>query len=197
MTRVRYALTQVEAPATEPLSREETKRHLSLAAADTDEDDLIDGMIKAARRQAESFLGRSLITQTWAMDLDRFPPGTIEVPRPPLQAVENIVYVDADGQTQTLPPAAYRVDENSAPGRLTPAYGTAWPATRPVSNAVTVTFTAGYGDTPDEVPDDVRAAMRLIVGRLYQYREDVVDGPVTRLPGGADTLLRPYRIWRG
>ncbi len=156
-----------------------------------------DGFVAGDFRQMPALAGRSLITQTWDMDLDRFPAWAIEVPRPRLLSVESIKHVDTDGVLRTLDASGYRVDAKREPGRITPAYGEVWPATRAVMNAVTVRFKAGYGDEAETVPADIRQALLLIVGRHYAHREDVRDGmPASELPLGAQHLLRPYMIPR-
>lgn len=193
--QLRYALTQVTPPAVEPVSPAEAKRHLRVEGAD--EDAMLGTLITAARRQAESYMGRALITQVWEMDLDRFPYGEIGLPRPPLQSLERLAYVAANGVVQTIEAAKYRVDAKREPGRVTPVHGATWPATRAVTNAVTVRFTAGYGGAASDVPEDIRQAILLIVGRLYAHREDVLTGPIaTRMPHGAESLMGPYRVVR-
>ena len=189
---MRYALTQVTGPAKEPLTLEETKQHLAVTLSSGDE--MIEHLIKAARRQAETYTARALITQVWELDLDRFPVWVIELPRPPLTSVESIAYIDSAGRTETLAAENYRVDRKSEPGRITPAYGRVWPTTRAVTTAVTVRFTAGYGAAGSRVPEDIRQAMLLLVGSFYEYREDIVVGETAvRLPRGAEALLNPYR----
>ena len=190
--QLRYALTQVTAPLTEPLELDDAKNHLGVDLSD--DDGMIERLTGVARRQAEAYLGRTLITQTWEQHLDRFPVWTIEVPRPPLRSVESLVYIDSAGTAQTLPKERYRVDAASEPGRITPAYGETWPATRAATNAVTVQFKAGYGDKAVDVPEDIRQALLLLVGSFYGHREDIVVGEtVARLPRGAEALLGPYR----
>src|SRR5690606_26519144 len=110
-----------------------------------------------------------ITTQTLELVLDAFPRTVINVPLPPLQTVDSIAYIDPDGQTQTLDPQTYDVD--AVGGRVAPAYGEAFPATRAVQNAVTVRFTAGY----TSVPEPIRAAMLLIIGDLYANREGQQD----------------------
>jgi Phage gp6-like head-tail connector protein len=59
---------------------------------------------------------------------------------------------------------------------------------------------ATAGDDPTIVTDDVRAAILLILGKLYGNREDVVVGTgrtVQKLPDGAQYLLQPYRVGLG
>ena len=193
---VRHALRLKTSPAKEPVSLAEAKLHLKIEATDTAEDDPIKRLITAARRRAEVSTGRALVTQTWTLALDGFPGGVIEVPRPPLSSVASITYIDPEGATQTLAADRYRVDAQREPGRLTPAWDESWPATRPVSNAVEVQFLAGYGD-PGKVPEDIRQALLLIVGRYYAHREDVqAGGTPVKMPLGAEHLLLPYRLVR-
>ena len=46
------------------------------------------------------------------------------------------------------------------------------------------------------VNEAIKAAVLLIVGRLYAQREDVVVGvSVAQLPNGAEWLLAPYRVY--
>tara|TARA_R110000868_G_scaffold29889_25_gene111156 strand:+ start:3717 stop:4304 length:588 start_codon:yes stop_codon:yes gene_type:complete len=192
--QMRYALTEATAPAAEPLSTAEAKAHLRVDVAD--DDDLIDRIIGAARRQAETFTGRALIGQTWDLDLDCFPGWTIDVPKPPLQSVSQIEYLDADGVSQVLSSSLYRVDARRQPGRITPAYGEVWPVTRGTTNAVTVRFVAGYGAAGSDVPEDIRQAMLLIVGDLYEHREETITGTIVgRIPRSASALLHPYKVY--
>ncbi len=193
--QLRYALTQVTAPLTEPLELDDAKNHLGVDL--TVDDGMIERLTGAARRQAESYLGRALITQTWDLHLDRFPVWTIDVPRPPLRSVDSLVYIDSAGTAQTLPKERYRVDAASEPGRITPGLWRDLARDPSRTNAVTVQFKAGYGDKAVDVPEDIRQALLLLVGSFYGHREDIVVGEtVARLPRGAEALLGPYRMVR-
>ena len=198
------SLTRITAPAAEPLTRGEVQDHLRLeredasltakerAAADT----LIDRLITAARRAVESYTGRALITQDWKLNLDRFPAGEIELPRPPLEQVTSLEYIEAGGTRRALAKTRYRVDTASEPGRAAPAYGENWPDARAGMNAVTVCFRAGYGSAGGDVPADIRQAMLLLIGGFYENRENDVSGQAAGLGRGAVALLGPYRIVR-
>jgi uncharacterized phiE125 gp8 family phage protein len=148
------ALSQVTAPALEPVTLAETKTHLRVD--DFSEDELIDSLRVAAREFVENFTSRKLITQTWDLKLDAFP---VRVPRVAVCAgdvghVDHLL--DTAGVSQTWSSANYTVDAPSGPfampGRITPAYGVVWPSTQNVINAVTVRFVVGYGATPWTVP---------------------------------------------
>lgn len=182
------------APTTEPLTVAEGRAHLRVD--DSSDNDTIDALITTTRERVEEELGRALITQTWTLTLDRFPHGPIELPRPPLQSVTSITYIDSDGASQTWGSSLYRVDTAAQPGRITPAYGESYPTTRDVTGAVTVTFVAGYGAAAADVPRPIRQAMLLLLGHAYAHREIVVAGTiVSPIPQSMDWLLDPYRVW--
>lgn len=185
------------APAVEPISTAEAK--LFLRVDHTTDDTLIASLIKAARRSCELFQNRVYITQTWKLYLDEFPEKEIRLPFSPVQSVSSVTYVDADGDTQTLSASTYQVDAKGvkpsiylAPDTLT------WPTTQTDKiNAVTVTFVAGYGAAGSDVPEHIRAAIQLVLGDLYQNRENTVIGNITNeLPNGAKHLLWQDRLYK-
>jgi uncharacterized phiE125 gp8 family phage protein len=70
-----------------------------------------------------------------------------------------------------------------------------WPATADRPDAVRVTMTAGYGG-PADVPAPLRAAILLMTGDLYRFRESVAVGAaVAELPVSTSVgaLIAPYR----
>lgn len=192
------ALKLATGPAIEPVSLDEAKLHLRIDHSE--EDTLIAGLIGAARRHIESaVLSRSLVTQTWELYLDRFPAKSIiKLPRPPLQSVESIKYTLEGGTEVTFDASNYIVDNVSEPGRIVLKRDASWPADvlEPV-NGVKVTFVAGYGDNPEDVPDPIKQAMLLLIGDLYENREEsiVIQGlTVQRLPFGVQSLLYDFRF---
>ena len=199
-------LQLVTAPSDEPLSLTQVKDHLHVTG--NADDDYLRALITAARLQAEASTHRALMTQTWDWFLDDFPSEDIFcVPRPPLQSITSITYLDAvAGATQTWATTEYDtdapatialIDEFAAPGRIALAFGVTYPATRTEINSVTVRFVAGYGADQD-VPAAIRQGMLLAIGSLYEHREDVVTGTgqlATALPmHTSKALWWPYRL---
>ena len=108
-----------------------------------------------------------------------------------------IRYYDTDDTEATFSSDSYFVDTKSEPGRVVLNYGESWPTTtlRP-ANGVCVTFVAGYGDDGSDLPQKVRNAMLLIIGHLYENREQVVTGVVpVYVPLGVDALLWQGRVF--
>lgn len=182
------------APTEEPVSIDEAKTHCRIE--NTEENGYVQGLIVAARQMVENYTNRALITQTWKAYFDRFPIGynPVDLPKAPVQSVTSITYVDSDGDTQTLASSEYTVDTDSEPGRFYLAYNKTWPSVRNVAKAVTVTFTAGYGDAED-VPDAIKQAMFLMIGHLYENREVLSPVKLEEVPMAFKALLSPYRIW--
>lgn len=191
------------APDVDVVSLDEMKAHIRQDGdLGTSEDDVIQTFIEAATRKLDGrdgLLGRCLITQAWTLTLDRFP-AEIAVPLPPCQSVDSITYFDDAGVSQTLSADTYQVAGIGAAegARIVPAYGKSWPSTRRMLEAVTVHFTAGYGDDPDDVPEPIRTAIKMHVAHLHENRESVLVGNgmmALELPQGASDLLMDYRVW--
>jgi len=181
----------------EPVSLPEVQAHLRISDdIAAREETLLRRLITAARQQVEDWEWRAHISQTWQWKLDAFPTGddpAFYVPRPRLISLPStgIQYVDTAGATQTVDAADYLVDAISEPGRVVPAYGESWPTPRAQVNAVTVTFVAGYGTTPETVPEPTRHLILLLVAHYYENREPVNIGNVANeIPLGM-VLLRP------
>jgi len=217
-------LIQTAEPTSEPVSLAQAKAHLRLDSDNTAEDALISLLISAARRYAESYTGRSFITQGWRLVLDSFPgPGIMGVPwgstytLPPnaivlergnVQSISTIVYRDMSGATQTVvfdaasngiqrsTDGTIVADLSGAPARITPAFGRIWPIPIPEIGAVAVNYTAGYGDTAGNVPAGIAQWILMRVGTMYENREQVAILQRGKVEElpYVDSLLDPYNV---
>lgn len=186
------ALKRTVAPAETPVSVAEAKTHLRVSH--TADDTYLAGLIRAATASCETYQGRAYVSQTWVRTLDCFPPGPIVLPRAPLSSVVSVTYVDADGQSHTLPSTEYCVDLASEPGRILPTVNGYWPSdARGYSNDVAVTYVAGYGNAAS-VPDEYKHAVQFLVALWYRQREPVAASGVAEVPFTARYLLDPDRI---
>lgn len=196
-------------PAQEPVSLAEAKLHLRVDFSD--DDALIGALITAARQAAETITGRQLITARWKYILDGFPAGcsgsgstalafslpghAILIPKPPVQSIQGIDYIDANASAQVMPSTDYVADLACEPARITPVFGKTWPHALPQIGSVSVTFDAGYGGAA-AVPEGIKRWMLLRVGSLYQHREEVAamsKGSIASLPF-VDGLLDGFRM---
>ena len=181
------------APAAEPITTEEVKLHSRI---DTDVDDAkISVFIKAARRLLESITHRQFVTATYTLTLDRFPTGDmIELPRAPLGAVTSITYADSNNADVEFSSASYS-EENSidAYGRIYVDRSVGWPTTYDKRNAISIVYTAGYGDAA-AVPEEVKQAIYLTVANWYENRESVAPITMTEVPQSVGWLIDNLKI---
>lgn len=186
----RLALTTP--PGAGAVTLEEAKAHLRVTH--TEEDELIARLAKAATAEAEKFTRRSILQQGWTLTLDGFPAGSapIELPRPPVTAVGSLVYDDGDGGTDLA--AEHVLIPDPVTPRVQPPAGAEWPAGIDGVGSVRIAYTAGYAAASADLPEDLRQAIFLIVGRYYAFREDLAQRAAVKIPQGSRYLLSPYRI---
>jgi uncharacterized phiE125 gp8 family phage protein len=162
------------------------------------EDAMIDTLIKTARRYVEQILNRVLISQSWDYWMDSFPSTDyIKIPLPPLIGINSITYYDVNHTPATLTTVTdFYPEIVSQPGKIYLPYGKSWPSTilRPY-NGVDINFTGGYGATAATVPEEIKQAILLLIGHLYEHREETTDKALSHVPLAVDALLAPYRIW--
>jgi uncharacterized phiE125 gp8 family phage protein len=163
-------LVLVDGPAVEPLTADEARARLNIGSDVSDE--VLNAYLMAARQAidgADGWLGRALITQTWRGTLDYFPAcdgGRIFIPLPPLQEITSLSYLDAGGASVVVDPATYQVVQGPRPYIL-PVYNSNWPMVTTRADAVTIEFTAGYGDDGVDVPEPIRTAIALGAGHIH------------------------------
>jgi hypothetical protein len=85
------------------------------------------------------------------------------------------------------------------PARITLAYGKYFPDFTPYPvSSVRIRYTAGYrSGGPDslKIPEEIKQALKLLIGHFYENRESVVVGTVAnKVPFSAEALLYPFRV---
>lgn len=188
------AYQQLVAPSVVPITLAQAKQHLNV---DTSDDDaVITMLIAAARQYAEQLTRSSFITQQWSLVLDAFPCYAQFLEHGPVQSIASITYLDMNNTAQTVAPANYAVELTGLLARVAPKFGQIWPPTLPQIGAVTVSFTAGYGPTANDVPAGLVHWMKMRIGTLYEHREEVVSARGVNVTPLAfvDGLLDPYRL---
>ena len=189
------------------VSLEDCRAHLRVTPEDDSppshpDDALILAQLAAAREWIEGYTDRSLTPRTYDLALDHFPSNEILLPKPPATGIVSVVYFDTDGVQQTLAPSNYVLDSYQEPGWLLPASGFSWPSTYDTINAVTVRYTAGYTlwDNPVQavpMPKMMRAAVLLLLGDLYENRENTTTVRMEEIPYGVKSLCDWHRIRKG
>ena len=151
----------------------------------------IQSLIAAATASVEESSGKALMEQTWEMKVSGPDDGVIEIPKTPVLELVSITYLNA-----ALVSTALDVDDFALLGDedrawIEPLEGVSWPSTVVRADAITITFTAGFEDA-ESVPANLKQAILMMVGHLYQNREAVGDasqGGFVAVPMGVEYLV--------
>lgn len=203
------SLRMVTPPVIEPVTVEFVSRHARIDF--TDDADLVAIYLTSARMAAEQYLGRALITQTLDWTIQEQPVNgampllpmpllvlpiilsspqimnkPIELPRSPTQSIVSVTVTDRDGTITVLQPTDYTADLSTDPGRIKMH----WLTTPTRLLHVSIRFIAGYGDTIESVPLQIRHAIMVATAYYYENRGDTGGD----LPDLFYKLLTPLRL---
>lgn len=181
-------------PAVEPVTLEEAKEFLSIAADETEFDALIRAFIGAAREQIEAVTGTRLVEQSVELRADAWS-DLMQLPIGPATAIEAVSYVDGDGVLQLVDAASYELGGAGLSQMVLSTGANGWPSgARRAQGAIRVRLTVGYA----KLPRPLWTAMLLMVGDLFAFRETAVTGTVAaKIPVSTtvDAMLTNHRIW--
>jgi uncharacterized phiE125 gp8 family phage protein len=165
----------------------------------TSKDTYIGTLISTARRQIERYLNRALINQSWKVYYNCWK-NELLIPFGSLSTVTSVKYYDTDGTLQTLTASTYYwVVTTEDPGRIVRKYEATYPELqygRP--DAIEIAFTAGYGAAASAVPDEIKHAMKLLIGNYFENRSDLVVGSgvtAMKLPSYVTDLIHSYKLY--
>src|SRR5687768_6065600 len=108
--------TLISGPLALPISLTQAKKHLRVD--DSDQDYIIDALIRAAAEDVQNEAYRQLVTATYDVAFDDFSYRALRMPRAPLRQVTHVKYLDSNGAQQALAPSVYIVDKAREPGRI-------------------------------------------------------------------------------
>lgn len=180
-------LTQTVPPVQLPVEPSEFKSWLGYGS--DDQNSVLYSLLAAATEWAENYTNRQFVTATHQLKLQRFSQKQMHLPKPPLQSVTSIVYVDTDGTTKTLPTSEYDVSTSSS--SISPAYLESWPSHRDDLEPITITYVSGYG-VPSAVPETIKHAIMLIAGKWWNDMQCGCND--NAIPVVAESMLSQYRL---
>lgn len=162
-------------PATEPVTTAEAKLHLNIPDAVTDWDTMIAEMVKSAREHIEKLTGQAFVTQTVQEFIDNFDTiacmGEMTLSRYPISAVTHIKYTDTAGAQQTWADTNYATDLVSRRPRIALKTAGTIPENSDEINSIEIQYVCGYG-AASAVPAQFKTAIKLLVGELFENREN-------------------------
>lgn len=199
-----WSLESITAPVEQALTVVEAKGHSRLDALPADAQADLELKIAAAVTACESFTERQLVTATWELWLSSWceegivRDGVIRIPRPPLQSLTSVKYLDLDGTEITMDSSAYQLAKNAGPQAqraiLFPAYATTWPTVRQQPSAIKIRFVCGYGAAA-AVPPALKQGMLLRIAEYYEHREEQSPGSISTNLRTAEALWSEFRVF--
>lgn len=183
------ALFRTLAPDVEPVTVDELKQVLRVEH--DSENDLIAGLIRAAREEVEASCGLALIAQGWRMTLDRVPrSGRVLLRRHPVRSIGSVTVYGADGEASLVDPGTYRLDAHNRPARL---HFLEVPTSVAAMNGIEIDFAAGFGEAGTDVPDLIKRALTTLATHWFEFRAAHPDMRRASFPSGYERLLAPWR----
>jgi uncharacterized phiE125 gp8 family phage protein len=185
-------LVMTSPPATEPVTVADAKAHMRIDGSD--EDILIASLLLTSRLHIETALRLALITQSWTLRLDRWPPGRdVKLPLSPLRSVDEVRVKNPSGGAVVVAAESYLVDVASRPARLV------WnnvipPIPKVPINGIEIDLTVGFGADGDSVPAPLKHAILMLAAHWYEHRDPAeigMDG--ARIPDAVSNLINPFR----
>lgn len=190
-------LTETVSALVEPVTLAEMKAHLRVDGSDSDT--IIGTQITAARQYIEKTIQRSLVQRTYRADVWGFA-GRFRLPSPSLASVSSIKYYTPDSPQvlTTLASNVYRADLGRSEIYIDES-STSIPSVATRHDAVQITYVAGYAPTADSpidhagnVPEAIKAAIKLQVADMFENRETSTPLKITQLPT-IHNLIAVYR----
>lgn len=173
----------------------------------TADDDAITAYITTATEAVKNYCQRAILTETFVFTADGFvePDGddrimslgagvhqmsvpyalgggdSFDIPFPAIQSVTSVLTYDRYNTSSTFDSSKYIVDQQT--GRITLNESETWPVNLRATNAVEVTYVAGYGS--GSIPAPILEAIREYVTQMYEGCAGATDL--------FQSLLAPYR----
>lgn len=177
------------------------KAHLRLGTGfeqDDIQEPVLKSFLRAALASVEARTGKALIARVFTWSVTRWKDRQAEVlPLAPVQAIEKVEIVDAQGAASLMPSEHYSLEEDFQRPRLIARGAGFAPVTR--GGKAVVHFEAGFGASWDDLPEDLAQAVFLLAAHYYEYRDETALARGC-MPFGVQTLIeryRPIRLFSG
>jgi uncharacterized phiE125 gp8 family phage protein len=169
---------------------EKAKAHLRVDG--TAEDGLIADYLQAAQQHAENYIGRAIGQQSLVIEMTGFE--TVTVPESTDDTLTKVEYYALGGTVKTELHGTNCKFRKSNLNNYALEFVGELPDVADRDDAVIVTIGRGYAAAV--CPSPIKSAILLMVGDLYEKREDMWGTSYTVLSIASQNLLRAYKSWR-
>ncbi len=191
-------LTEVNAPPVLAVPVREFAEHLRLGTGFTDdgaEDAVLELYLRAAMAAIEARIGRALLARKFSLTITAWREESSQgLPIAPVRSIEAVTIVSADGTETLIGPENWSVLRDTQRPRLLGRFGRHLPRI-PRSGHAEIRFVAGFSESWDGVPADLRQAAFLLAAHYYDNRSETRGGEST-IPFGVLMLIEAYRTLR-
>lgn len=161
-----------------PVTLQQAKNQLDIV--NQDDDDEIRLCLNAAVDYCERVTGRSLrVSHTVVQSYSQWPCSPVRFDWQPAYTVSSVKYYDTDNTEQTVSSSLYRLVQGNVASKLEFDQDFTFPSLYARSDAVKVTYLAGYS-TISDVPAAAQKAVLLVLENTYGNVEGVMPGPLER-----------------
>lgn len=206
-------LEKTEAPLALAVKLSFVKEYLRIDT--TNEDSFLKTLIKAATTSVEEHLERSLLTTSWKYTLDNFTKrfdsrresynteGVVEstrnevynevnfiyLPMGKVQSITNLITYNDGNVATTFLSSRYYLDSVNDKSRLVLNDQETWPTDLRLNSAIEINYVSGFGDSSNDVPEDIKLAITMIISNMYENRCE------PKISGAVKSMLSKYKIY--
>lgn len=184
-------------PPTElPVTLDYAKLQAGIDLSDDTFDTLMNEYIKSASSMVQDWIGKTLITTSYVANWNFDFPMCMRLRENPELTIDRIEYIPVGEQTYSiLDSDLYLSVTDKHVTNILPA--STWPTTDPVSDAVRIYYSAGFGPDETSIPDEIKLAITRVTTKALNQRGDCDGDCGADLLRPAIKLLRSYKDHRG
>lgn len=193
MTTIQYNLVALtgeeEYTNSDIISLPDLKIYLKLDSSYEVDDNLLLLLTRSAINLAEKAMNRHLLTRVYEQLRDSFD-GDLTLRRGGFQSVEKIECL-VDGVYQELDAENYKINSKKIFGEIYCLDNV--PSFDNDPEAIKITFKVGYGDSPEDIPEEIKIAIMQHIAFLYSNRGDCTNVEM-KIPAACQAIYSSYEI---
>ena len=168
--------------------------HLKLASGFSDDgsqNDQLESCLRAALSAIEARIGKAMFRRRFALQMHSWQSSERQsLPIAPVVSVETVKVISRMGGETVLEPARYQLLQDTHRPVVKPVGGGLPHPSQ--GGSVEVEFTAGFGETWQDIPADLKHAVLILAVEFY----NATPGSEGGMPLAVTVLIEPYRRLR-
>lgn len=181
---IAYPYQVITPPSVLPVTVAEFREQLRLPCLNQEDDDYLKNILAAATKFAEkythlTFIDTGYLTYRTGFTANCYSAECFELRKAPFSSLTSIQYLVADTLT-IVASSVYYVTASNDYSSVFLKDGETWPTDADIRlQNIQIKFVAGYGASPDDVPEDIKMAIMQHGVAIYENRGDCDSASVT------------------